>query len=234
MNGKEFNEKRALSLIDQNISTLKDLKSRYKDIWLRYYKEANLDMIEDKFERLISYFEETKNELQKEDTLTSPLIESDWIYCKTGDKFADKAVFKRTIDIGEDVKQAHLQLLGDTYAKLYINGEFVEQVFARRSLSLLVDYERIKFLDATKYFKKGENTIRVEVENFNRNGEAGFNLISQIETSEKTIKLLSNSSWLAKPMASDVEKWKYAVPQDYRYPVIAPNFETKRMSWIER
>lgn len=234
MNGKEFDKSRTLELIDENISTLQSLKSKYKKLWLRYYKEANLQMIEDKFDRLMSYFEETKEKLQNKDTLTSPEIESDWIYCPKGDTFEDKAVFKRTIDIGGNVKEAYLQLIGDTYAKLYINGEFVEQVFARRSLSLLVDYERIKFLNVTKYLKKGENTFRVEVENYNRNGEAGFNLVSQIKTTENKIKLISNPAWLCKPMNIREEEWQYAVPQDYRYPIIAPNFETKRMSWIER
>ncbi len=153
------NAEEILSNIDENISELKKLEKEYSDIWLQYYKKDNLNMIQDKFERLISYFEETKAQVKENPVkLASPLISSSWIYVAkddTGKKnLADKAEFKRVINLNQKPEHAYLQLMGDTYARLFINGEYVDEVFARRSLSLLVDYKRIKFLDVSKFLKK--------------------------------------------------------------------------------
>ncbi|MCK5088281.1 MAG: hypothetical protein KAQ90_12205, partial [Melioribacteraceae bacterium] len=188
----------------------------------------------DKFNRLISYFEETKSEL-KRGRLINPQIESKWIYClKNRRRNYDKAIFKKEIVLNEKITSAFLQLLGDTHAKLYINGNYVDEVYAKRTLSLLVDYRRIKFLDISEYLKTGKNKIEVRVEKFRGNSGGGFNLIAEIKTSNRKILITSDESWKSKPAESKNAKWRSAVSKDYRYIVIAPNFETKRTSWIER
>lgn len=222
------------SLINRNINSLKSLKEEYKKIWLKYYKKANLNMVEDKFDRLVAYFEETKEKLIKNE-LTDPTIPSKWIYHPdSGNERITKAKFKKEFEIEVIPKSAYLQLLGDTYVKLYINGEYVDEVHARRSLSLLVDYKRIKFLDVTKYLNEGENVIEVVAENYNKKGRAGFNLITNIKQDGSNNKVMSDEKWEVTNLNSDKEKWVDAVSEDYRFPVIAPNFETKRTSWIER
>ena len=220
--------------IDKNIEQLEKLKIDYQKLWLKYYKEENLYMIVDKFNRLISYFEETKSEL-KRGRLINPQIESKWIYClKNRRRNYDKAIFKKEIVLNEKITSAFLQLLGDTHAKLYINGNYVDEVYAKRTLSLLVDYRRIKFLDISEYLKTGKNKIEVRVEKFRGNSGGGFNLIAEIKTSNRKILITSDESWKSKPAESKNAKWRSAVSKDYRYIVIAPNFETKRTSWIER
>ena len=224
-----------IDLVDQNIKTLKQLEDEYSNLWLRYYKKDNLNLIKDKFERLIAYFNETKELINKNlKTLPSPLIESKWIYAPINDtSFADKADFKTKFNLNDAPNEAYLQLLADTYAKLYINGKYVDKVFARRSGSLSVDYKRIKFLDIKKYLEVGKNTISVHCENFNKDGSAGINIISQIITPKDTLKVLTESDdkWLGKPENGN---WKDVKEKDYKYEVIAPNFATKRTSWIER
>ncbi|MCK7523614.1 MAG: hypothetical protein MZV64_41245 [Ignavibacteriales bacterium] len=67
------NESEIANLIDENIRALNSLKQNYSKLWLNYYKESNLNMIEDKFDRLILYFQEIKeNLLSKILSLTSP------------------------------------------------------------------------------------------------------------------------------------------------------------------
>ncbi|MDP4190054.1 MAG: family 20 glycosylhydrolase [Bacteroidota bacterium] len=233
--GDENDEKFALALIDRNISSLTALKEEYRNTWLKYYKKDNLQMIEDKFDRLAEYFRETKQQLSR-GKLEPAMIKSDWIYCKINDTtFAKSARFTKSFSIGANPQSAFIQFLGDTHAKLYINDQYVDQVFEKRSLSLWTEYKRIKFLDITKYLKKGENTIRVDVENYLQKGFAGFNLIADIKTNGESIQLLSDTSWTAQN-TSEVgnSTLTQAIKRDYQFIVTAPNFETKRTSWIER
>lgn len=222
-----------VSLIDKNISDIKSLKAEYKILWLKYYKPENLSMIEDKFDRLAKYFEEIKVKLNKNEALTSPTLASKWIYSKKDNdsNLVKEAVYKKEFDLDEMPSGGLLQLMGDTHAKLTINGKFVDEVYARRSLSLLIDYKRIKLLDITKFLQKGKNVIEVETETFNRSGSAGVNIISEITCGNKKIAVLSDESWQAKTGNDD---WKNAVIKSYPYEIIAPDFSTKRTSWIER
>jgi len=224
-------------LIDRNIRDLELLKSRFRELWLRNYKEENLNMIEDKFNRLSAYFLEIKNHLNdaiagKSDSLFyNPELSSVWIYAVADEnKFADSAEFSYEFELQSKPDEAFLQLMGDTFAELYINGEFVVNVFARRSLSLVVDYKRIKFLDVAKFLKEGRNIISVKAVNYNRNGSAGINIITRIKL-ENGYKIISTSpDWKSKTDSV----WKNAGFKKYPYIITAPNFDTKRTSWIER
>ncbi|HEX2869017.1 MAG TPA: glycoside hydrolase family 20 zincin-like fold domain-containing protein [Ignavibacteriales bacterium] len=232
--GKEVDLKSLNDLIDENVSTLKKLESEYNSLWLKYNKKDNLNMIDDKFNRLVSYFEETKRDLAK-GTLRPPQIPSEWIYCRTDDTtFAKSARFTKTFSLSEKPSSAFLQFLGDTYAKLFINGQLVDQVYTKRAGSLLVDYKRIKFLDVTKYLKEGDNSISVEAENFQPKGFAGFNLMAEIKTGQGTTEILSDQSWKAESFEKGAQALGSAVKRDYPFIVTAPDFETKRPSWIER
>jgi hypothetical protein len=220
-------------MLDKNLTELKNLKSTYIKIWLAYYKEANLKLIEDKFDRLITFFEEIKYELAN-DALTEPLISSKWIYCQKGeDNYHSNSIFKKQFSLSGNILTANVQLLGDTYSKLYVNGNFVDEVYVRRSLSLYTESERVKYLDISGHLESGENIIEVKVESFNRNPSAGFNLAGEIKTDEGTINILSDESWLTKPNDSSTD-WEQAVSKPYAFEIVAPNFKTGRPSWIER
>ena len=220
-------------MLDNNLTALKKLKTGYRRIWTSYYKEANLNLIENKFERLISYFEEIKSELA-EDSLADPLIASKWIYCGNREGgYYPKSVFSKELNISGNILNAHLQLMGDSYARLYINGDLIDKVYVRRSGSLYTESDRIKYIDISEYLRTGKNVFEVRAESFDRNPAAGFNLIAEIETDQGNISLLSDESWLAKPMESG-SGWQNAVSKPYRYEVVAPNFKTGRPGWIER
>ncbi|MGE5350436.1 MAG: glycoside hydrolase family 20 zincin-like fold domain-containing protein [Acidobacteriota bacterium] len=234
LQGKDVDLKSLNNMIDENIAELNKLKGEFAGNWLKYYKKDNLNMIEDKFNRLISYFTETKEQLAK-GTLKAPQIPSDWIYCKVNDTtWAKNASFTKTFTLNAKPSSALLQLLGDTYARLFINGQYVDEVHAKRSLSLLVDYKRIKFLDVTKYLKEGENTIKVEVQNFLPKGFAGFNLMAEVKAGGSTVEILSDPSWKAESLEKGTQGMGITVKRDYPFIVTAPDFETKRPSWIEK
>ena len=241
LSGKSADNLNDLStMIDDNLKKLILLKQEYRKLWLRYYKESNLNMIEDKFDRLISYFQEIKENLLSQNLINfDPLLESKWLYLKDSEPtYPSKAEFTTSFELNNKPRGAYLQLLGDSYAQLFINGKFVDKVYARRSLSLLTEYKRIKFIDITSFLVEGRNSINVVAENFNSKSEAGFNLIASIKASDKEFILISDDSntsfakWYGRKSAGNL--WGKVVSKPYPFEVIAPNFKTKRTSWIER
>ncbi len=157
------NKDLVLSLIDKNIAELKSLKSQYTEIWNTYYKPDNLNMIQDKFDYLIAYFEETKVAINN-NSFSSPVIPSKWIYYAASKDSAQTAVkFSKKITLSGKISFAKMQLLADTHAKLYINGKYIDEVYARRSLSLLVDYKRVLYKDISPYLKDGDNIIEMKL-----------------------------------------------------------------------
>lgn len=190
-------------------------------------------MIIDKFNRLIAYFEETKADVIS-GNLRSPEIASKWIYAQKHRNVAyDKAEFMRKVTIKNKVVDAKIQLLANTHAKIFINNEFVGEIYSRRSLSLLTEYDRILYLNATKYFKKGKNTIKVIAQSYKGNTGAGINFIAEVTTTNGKFEILSDTDWRSRSI-DPKRKWKKSIEKDYRFIVIAPNFNTGRTSWIER
>ncbi len=232
------NDNHVINMIDEDLTSLNKLKLRYDYLWQRYYINANLNLINDKFARLEDYFNEIKDSLKAgDDTLYSPLIRSKWIYLKTGrNKFADKTEFKKSVSLNEIPEEAYIQLIGDTFARLYINGKYVDEVYARRTGSLTVEYKRIKLLDVKEYLKKGKNTFLIKVKNFYNNGAAGVNISSYFKFKDKVLNIDTNDdkkpgSWKG---SVNGRNWRKVTSKDSPYQIIAPNFVTKRPSWIER
>jgi hexosaminidase len=229
-----------IKMIDENLKSLLMLKKDYQNLWLRYYKESNLNLIDNKFDRLTAYFEEIKESIMAKNlTNYKPLLSSKWIYVQGDDStFLPKAEFTTSFDLSEAPEEAYLQLMGDSYVQLYINEKFVDKVFARRSLSLLVDHRRIKFINIKSFLVTGTNSVRIIAESFNKKNGAGFNLIASIKSGKKELIVISDdlksssSKWLGRDPNNG--PWKDVVSKPYPFEVIAPNFSTKRTSWIER
>ena len=223
---------KSIDLINENIKKLLELKKEHSTLWKRYYKKANLNMVMDKYNRLIEYFEETKEQL-KNGKLESPLIKSEWIYYPNPDSTKGKYVtFSKKFNIQAEIKSAKLQIIADTYAKLFINGKYVTRVLAKRTGSLWVEHKRIKMIDISKFLKNGENVITVEAKNFIPNANAGINIDAQIITNNDTLEIQSDETWLVSSYGD--KNQLPAVPGNYSLNVIAPNFKTGRTSWIER
>jgi hypothetical protein len=140
------------------------------------------------------------------------------------------------------VSDARVQLIGDTHARLWVNGVGVGEVYARRSLSLLVGHQRVKMWDVTSLLKPGDNVLAVEVANYNAFASAGFNLYGELRNGSVITKILSDSTWKVTPQVQegwrsvrfDDRGWLSAVPKTYPSQVIQPDFDTGRLSWIER
>ncbi len=182
--------KRIIELVDKNISQLAKLKTDYSLLWKRDNSSDNLWMVEDKFDRLQAYFHEIKIQLEQ-NQLESPLLKSEWIYYPNADKeFIWKVEFAGKLIIDGEIKSAQMQIIGDTFAKLSINGKEVDSVYTKRSGSLWIEQQRIKMIDITKHLKQGENSILIEARNYYDTKTPGINIISEITTENNDNKLL--------------------------------------------
>lgn len=238
------------SLAQGVISELKLRRNEFRSLWLATNREENLQWLMLRYDRQAEYWQETIEELEKTGTVTEPLIESQWIYhpdANPGRRDSSavqipRAFFRKLFNLDTLPENAKLQLIGDTHTRVWVNGAEVGEVSARRSLSLIVEHERIKQWSIMPLLRQGTNVITVEAANYNRFGSAGVNVYLELRNGSVTGKILSDSTWTVSEQADPAwrmaeysdKSWRAAQAKPYPFPVVRPNFETGRLSWIEQ
>lgn len=238
-----------LELTRSIVPDLMKLKEDFKSLWLKYNREANLDWLMKRYDRQAAYWEEMRDGISRGQLKLDPSIETQWIYHPNAnpwkrDTLATQvrhAFFRKTFLLDLLPSNSMMQLIGDTDAKLWVNGKEIGEVFARRSLSLIVEHQRVKAWDIKPYLVQGKNVIAAEVFNYDQFGSAGVNIYAELPgTTLATI--MGDSTWRVSDGSAtqwnevtfDDANWVQAVCRQYPYPVIRPNFSTGRLSWIER
>ena len=178
-----------------------------------------------------------------------PAVQSQWIYhpgALPGVKDTMQvplAFFRKTFQLPGKIIAAKLQLLGDTWSKIFVNGTFVGEVYARRSLSLTVEKERAKIFDIMPYLTDTVNCIAVSARNFLENGSGGANVYCEIKTSDDSVHIVeTDSTWKTSDTeitgwetpGFDDSQWKQAAVFSYPTPIVKPNLATGRTSFYER
>ena len=232
------------------VSDLGRLKEEFKALWLEANRSPNLNLLMMRYDRQVQYWEEIIREAERTGQIKDPLIESQWIYHpqanpgrRDSSAFqAPRAWYRKLFVLTQPPSEAKVQMIGDTHARLWVNGIEVGEVYARRSLSLLVEHQRIKMWEVTSLLKPGDNVVAVEVANYNSFGSAGFNLYGELKFGSGITTVVSDSTWKVslKPVdgwrsvSFDDRTWSNAGPKPYPFLVIRPNFDSGRLSWIER
>ena len=232
------------------VGDLKKLKEDFASLWLTTNRKANLQWLMLRYGRQAEYWEETIDGLSRGDTLRDPTIESQWIYHPDGNpgkrdttaRQVRRAYFRRSFSIDKPPSSAKLQLIGDTYARAWVNGVEVGEVLARSSLSLVVEHQRVKMWEVGSLLRHGKNSIAVEAANFDQFGSAGINICMELQAGETATAIMTDSGWKASDSVKDQWKspeyddraWVSAAVRSYPYVVIRPNFPAGRLSWIER
>ena len=241
----------ALALMGRVVPGLLALKEEFKVQWLATNRPENLEWLLMRYDRQVAYWREKEEELRRNELWVDPVIESQWIYHPLANPWKrdssltqiPRAFFWKSFDLAQLPVDGTIQLIGDTYARVWLNGESVGDVYARRSLSLTVEYQRVKTWEIAKFLRKGENIVAIEAENYNVFGSAGANVLLEIPTpGGTTVSVLTDSTWkVAEKVpegwfrAAGVDStWVFAKPAPYPLPIVRPNFEKKRSSWIER
>ena len=243
-------KKLVVTEMHQVLVELRQLKEDFRSLWLETNRSANLELLMMRYDRQIGYWEEMLRTFEERGAVNDPLIASQWIYhpeAHPGKRDSSvsqipRASFQKVFRVSQVPASAKIQLIGDTHARLWINGREIGEVFARRSLSLSVEHQRVKMWEVAPLLKPGENIIAVEVANYDRFGSAGVNVYGELKASQGITRIVSDSTWRVAAHALDGRKttgapgdgWVPAAAKPYPNEIISPNFENSRPSWIER
>lgn len=236
-------EKRAriMPITDSLRASLSRLKNDYTGLYLRTNRFPMLQLIESRFDdqtkELIAGTEEVISGISAFDQV----LTSKFIYYPGSRPYSngllkvDSAIFVKTIDLSEVPAADTLQLIGDTYCKLFINGSLVGEVRARSTLTWNVEKERVRLFDISSFLRRGQNIFLVQAANYDHNGSAGCNVYAEI--GNDTLK--TDSTWkVAKGIISadamNNAEFLEAATYDNGWLISAPKFSMGLKSWIER
>lgn len=238
----------AIRAISSSVTaSLAPVRREFESLWLRTNKYPSLELLLARYDRQSAYWNEMAS--TADSGLIDPVITSSWIthprsqYPVKDSAGVPAAYFRTTLQGNKKLASAKVQLLGDSWAILTVNGKKAAEVSARRSLSLTVENQRAKIVDITPLLTDSANVIAVEVHNYQENGTAAFNLYGEFSAMDGSRTFLrSDSTWhcsVTAPerwnsSASVPESWPSAVVKKFQYPVVAPNLTTGRTSWFER
>jgi hypothetical protein len=236
-------ERRAeiIALTNSLLSSLSKIKNDYAHLYLRTNRYPMLQLIESRFDDQKEQLMAGTDEALAGNSKFDQILASKFIYYPssrpytTGAFKVDSATFTKTISLKEVPAFDTLQLIGDTYCKLFINGDYVGEVQGRRTLTWTVEMQRVKVFDISSFLRRGENQFLVQSANYDHNGSAGCNIFAEIGADT----LETDSSWkvakgIVSPDSLDVTKFIDAVPYDNGWLISAPEFSMGLKSWIER
>jgi hypothetical protein len=187
-----------ISLCEEMITGLKQLRERFAALWHRVSKPEGLDLLLALYDRQIAVWEDKIEQVKKGES-TSPLLPSAWIYHPNlpidSDKNIGHAFFRKTFYLDAVPRQAFLQAMGDSHVEVYVNGTKVGTVLATASLSLRVENQRIKFWDIRRLLRRGKNVIAVEARAYGENPAAGANIYVELYHGSEVTTILSNTYW---------------------------------------
>ena len=222
------------------ISEITRIRNDYVHLYLRTNEKPMLQLLEERFEDQRKYFLDGLAQMRSGNSSYSQTLTSNFIYYPGSKPYSnetgkvDTATFFKSFKLESVPENAHAQLIGDTYCKLFVNGKYVGEVMARRTLTLNVEMQRVKVFDIRPYLKKGENEIVIQAMNFDRRGSAGVNLYALIGKDT----LLTDQSWKAAEgllfPGSKGQPLTSAATYQNGWDISAPNFDLNLKSWIER
>ncbi len=230
--------KQIIKMCDEIIQRLESIKNEYRNLWLITNKEKNLEIVlREKYERQIFAWQRMKDAVKQEIVEYDQTIKSQWMYhpqANPGQKDqpqVKETTFIRNLIVKDKVTSALVHLMADSYAELYINGNFVGDVRGTRTLSLWVESQRSKFFDITNFLKAGNNEIKIIAKNFGERNSAGINVQIDVKTTISQYRILPDESWQI-----PVEENKFITPKfiSNRFISSEPDFEKKVTSWYER
>ncbi|MEK6651076.1 MAG: hypothetical protein AABY75_08865, partial [Bacteroidota bacterium] len=227
------------------VPPLRDLKEDFRSLWLTTNQEAGLEWLMKRYGRQAAYWIEKRAQVERGEVWVDPETPSAWIYHPNGnpgkrDSSATQvrnAVFRRNFTLPDTfaTTAAWLQLIGDSHARVEVNGASVGEVFARRSLSLIVEHERVKAWDIAHLLKAGDNTIVIRTDSYATFGSAGVNVWCRVDgMGGGAISVHSDTTWQVREEGSVEAAWIQARTVASPLPVIAPSPAAGRWSWIER
>ncbi len=164
------------------VDDLRKLKGRFAELWLRSNRPENLSYTLDLFERLARTLEIKADEIAAGDVSFNGLMPAPFLsHSNSGTKAVPFCLLRKQFALQTGVERAQLQLIADSHARVWLNEHLVGELFARRSMSAMVESQRVKVWDVTHLLKTGENTLAIEVNNYVPNSSAAANIWLEID-----------------------------------------------------
>ncbi|MFH1068209.1 MAG: family 20 glycosylhydrolase, partial [Candidatus Glassbacteria bacterium] len=106
-------------------------------------------------------------------------------------------------------EKALMQLMAAGHGRLWINGESVGEVVARRSLSLIVELQRAKIFEVTSRLRPGVNELAAEVDNY-EGGVPAVNVYGEIFDSAGVVvsTVQSRDGWRGVEASAEPAGWR--------------------------
>ncbi len=171
------------------------IKLDYKNIWLSYNRKDNLHRILTLMERVEKEIETKQQEIMQGNVQLNGKLESRFISFPSKEESIPGVVLQKRILLDNLPKTAWIQIIAETHAAVWINGILVGFAVASRTLSAIVEAERVKWWRVEHYMQKGENIITVQVKQYKKETKAAGNIWLECEDPDLTIQ--SNESWKA-------------------------------------
>jgi hypothetical protein len=238
-----------VSLCEDVLGNLKPLRSEFEKLWMKTNKTEGLEYLLMRYDRQKGFWQEKIDQVKRGMFCVDPEIESSWIYhadVKTGGQLPTRvqhAYFRKSFSVPKGAQSATIQLIGDTYVKLAVNGHEVGEVYVRRTNSLSAEHQRIKMFNILSLLTESKNVITAEAQDYSVAGSAGLNICGEMRFGDGSIqKINSDSTWKVSAMVGpqwksisfDDSSWQHAIIRSYPYTVDRPDFVTGRPSWIEQ
>ncbi len=186
---------------------LTDLLEEYEDLWLKSSKKEGFKSIKQKYLFLNRFYDDKIDEIRANRKWKDPNIPSELIYLDSSNIHSNYSTFyKKLIHVDEEIDQAYLQVIAGTFAKVYVNNQYLGHVITRRTLNWVGIENNIQIFNVKEYIQKGENSL--EIENIDYIGGVGpINVYGIIKLrSGKLIQIKTDKTWLGSNKKKD--DWK--------------------------
>ncbi len=148
------------------ISLYQTTKSLYEKLWLQCAKRDMLGRVLVKFDWIINTYAKKIAEVKAGNKWQNPFLPSEWIYPKGARAGVDDSYFVRyglKLNFPKDfIKRAHVQVVGNDYATLFVNGKKVGAVSSRLCLSPVPRDTAVKIFDIQPFLEPGNNVLAIE------------------------------------------------------------------------
>ncbi|MBP7460176.1 MAG: family 20 glycosylhydrolase [Candidatus Delongbacteria bacterium] len=219
----------------RNLANQVDVRRQeYRRLWLSTNREDNLHRIEREFSYLSFFLTTIAAKLDAGQTDIGGTLPGSFIAARKSDgTFSSGAFYRYNLRLDGKPKSAHIQLVAEGIATLWINGREVGQVKAHHSGSLLVQQERVKAWDVTAYLKPGTNSIAIQARAFRRDSVLVYACLQWRDKNGEFRRLTTSPHWRAS--ADTFEGWQSseACFEQWNWAESHPPVDVYTRPWLE-
>jgi hypothetical protein len=174
-------------------------REEYRTIWMKTSSDANLSEILDNYTAIATIFQKKIIEIEQDLTWQNPNIPSHWIYsCQKKQPYQKlDTIFRKDIQLDSKPTSAFLQVICDSHAIIYVNGDQIGEMFSKRTLSILMLNRTVQIYNIASHLRAGKNTITIH--NMNYLGGIGcINVYGEIaDQNGYPNQIISDTTWSA-------------------------------------